>query len=124
MDARDKIPHMLRHLDVPRASAKAAASMVEVGVTLTTWPQLAGDVILGATAIAEAVRRIGLGERLQSGRSASTSPTGSTTSKTRLPPQLLLSRPALTGRAFGDNRTRRHGDRRHGRGRDPGPIGR
>jgi molybdopterin/thiamine biosynthesis adenylyltransferase len=68
MDARDKIPHMLRHLDVPRASAKAAASMVEVGVTLTTWPQLAGDVILGATAIAEAVRRIGLGERLQSGR--------------------------------------------------------
>jgi molybdopterin/thiamine biosynthesis adenylyltransferase len=68
MDARDKIPHMLRHLDVPRASAKAAASMIEVGVTLTTWPQLAGDVILGATAIAEAVRRIGLGERLQSGR--------------------------------------------------------
>ena len=68
MDARDKIPHMLRHLDVPRASPKAAASMVEVGVTLTTWPQLAGDVILGATAVAEAVRRIGLGERLQSGR--------------------------------------------------------
>ncbi len=68
MSARDKIPHMLGHLDVPRASSRAAASMVEVGVTLTTWPQLAGDVVLGATAVAEAVRRIGLGEPLPSGR--------------------------------------------------------
>ncbi len=68
MTAREKIPHMLGHLDVPNASAKAAASLVEVGVTLSTWPQLAGDVILGATAIAEAVRRIGLGEALPSGR--------------------------------------------------------
>ncbi|OBF12985.1 Rv1355c family protein [Mycobacterium sp. ACS4331] len=68
MSARDKIPHMLGHLDVPRASARAAASMVEVGRTLTTWPQLAGDVVLGATTIAEAVRRIGLAEPLPSGR--------------------------------------------------------
>ncbi|CAJ1585951.1 Rv1355c family protein [[Mycobacterium] wendilense] len=68
MSARDKIPHMLGHLDVPRASARAAASMVEVGRTLTTWPQLAADVILGATTIAEAVRRLGLGEPLPSGR--------------------------------------------------------
>ncbi|BBZ35589.1 Rv1355c family protein [Mycolicibacterium confluentis] len=69
MSARDKIPHMLGHLDVPRASPRAAASMVEVGRTLTTWPQLAGDVVLGATTIAEAVRRIGLAEPLPSGRS-------------------------------------------------------
>ncbi|WP_099024161.1 Rv1355c family protein [Mycolicibacterium palauense] len=68
MSAREKIPHMLGHLDVPQASARAAASMVEVGVTLTTWPQLAGEVGLGATAVAEAVRRIGLGEDLESGR--------------------------------------------------------
>ncbi|MFA5709446.1 Rv1355c family protein [Mycolicibacterium sp.] len=68
MSARDKIPHMLGHLDVPRASARAAASMVEVGRTLTTWPQLAADVVLGATTIAEAVRRLGLGEPLPSGR--------------------------------------------------------
>ncbi|CAJ1509413.1 Rv1355c family protein [[Mycobacterium] burgundiense] len=68
MSARDKIPHMLGHLDVPRASARAAASMVEVGRTLTTWPQLAADVVLGATTVAEAVRRLGLGEPLPSGR--------------------------------------------------------
>jgi molybdopterin/thiamine biosynthesis adenylyltransferase len=65
---RDKIPHMLHHLDVPRSSPRAAASMIEVGRTLSTWPQLAGDVTLGATAIAEAVRRIGLREDLPSGR--------------------------------------------------------
>jgi molybdopterin/thiamine biosynthesis adenylyltransferase len=65
---RDKIPHMLHHLDVPRSSPRAAASMIEVGRTLSTWPQLAGDITLGATAIAEAVRRIGLREDLPSGR--------------------------------------------------------
>jgi molybdopterin/thiamine biosynthesis adenylyltransferase len=68
MTPREKIPHMLGHLDVPRASARAAASMVEVGRTLTTWPQLAGDVVLGASTVAEAVRRIGLDESLPSGR--------------------------------------------------------
>jgi molybdopterin/thiamine biosynthesis adenylyltransferase len=68
MAVRDKIPYMLAHLDAPRLSARVAASMLEVGHTLTTWPQLAGDVVLGAAAVAEAVRRIGLGEDLSSGR--------------------------------------------------------
>lgn len=65
---RDKIPHVLRIVDAAQGSARAAASMVEVGQTIATWPQVAGDVVLGATAIAEAVRRIGLGEPLRSGR--------------------------------------------------------
>jgi hypothetical protein len=39
-----------------------------VGHTLSTWPQLAGDVALGASVIAEAVRKIGVGESLPSGR--------------------------------------------------------
>ena len=68
MSNRDKIPHMLRHLDAERLSARTAASLVEVDHSLSTWPQLAGDVTLGATALAEAVRRIGLGEPLGSGR--------------------------------------------------------
>ena len=42
--------------------------MIEIDRTLSTWPQVAGDVVLGATAVAEAVRRIGLGEHLPSGR--------------------------------------------------------
>ena len=68
MSNRDKIPHMLRHLEAERLSSRTAASLVEVDHSLSTWPQLAGDVTLGATALAEAVRRIGLGEPLGSGR--------------------------------------------------------
>jgi len=68
MSSREKIPHILRHLDAERLSPRTAASLVEVDRSLSTWPQLAADVNLGATALAEAVRRIGLGERLDSGR--------------------------------------------------------
>jgi molybdopterin/thiamine biosynthesis adenylyltransferase len=68
MSSREKIPHVLRHLEAGSLSARLAASAVEVDRTLSTWPQLAGEVILGATALAEAVRRIGLGEELRSGR--------------------------------------------------------
>jgi molybdopterin/thiamine biosynthesis adenylyltransferase len=68
MSSRDKVPHILRHLEAERLSSRIAASMVEVDRLVSTWPQLAGDVALGATALAEAVRRIGLGEELRSGR--------------------------------------------------------
>ncbi|AQA03775.1 hypothetical protein BVC93_16590 [Mycobacterium sp. MS1601] len=68
LSTRDKIPHMLRFVDIARSSARGAASMLEVNSTLTTWPQLAGEVVLGATAVVEGVRRIGLGEPLSSGR--------------------------------------------------------
>jgi molybdopterin/thiamine biosynthesis adenylyltransferase/nitroreductase len=66
--SRDNIPHMLRHLDPSRTSGRFTASLVEMGKTLSTWPQLAGDVVLGAAAIAEAVRRIGLNQPLGSGQ--------------------------------------------------------
>lgn len=68
MSSREKVPHMLRFLEAEELSPRVAASVVEIDRTLSTWPQLAGDVVLGATAIAEAVRRIGLGEDLRSGR--------------------------------------------------------
>ena len=68
MTSRDKVPHVLRQLEAEQLSPRMAASVVEIDHTLSTWPQLAGEVVLGATAIAEAVRRIGLGEELRSGR--------------------------------------------------------
>ncbi len=68
MTSRDKVPHVLRQIDAQRVSPRLAASVVEIDHTLSTWPQLAGEVVLGATLIAEAVRRIGLGEDLRSGR--------------------------------------------------------
>lgn len=68
LTSKDKVPHVLRILDAAQLSPRMAASLVEVGKTLTTWPQLTGEVALGATLVAGAVRRIGLGEPLDSGR--------------------------------------------------------
>jgi molybdopterin/thiamine biosynthesis adenylyltransferase len=64
----DKVPYALRMMDGARLSPRMAASLVEVGNSLSSWPQLAGDVTLSATLVTEAVRRIGLGEELPSGR--------------------------------------------------------
>ncbi len=68
MSSRDKVPHLLRFLEAEQLSPRVLASAVEIDRTLSTWPQASGEVVLGATAIAEAVRRIGLGEALRSGR--------------------------------------------------------
>jgi molybdopterin/thiamine biosynthesis adenylyltransferase len=68
MSSRDSVPHLIRFLEAEQLSPRMAASVVEVDRTLSTWPQVAGDVVLGATVIAECVRRIGLGENLRSGR--------------------------------------------------------
>jgi hypothetical protein len=59
---------MLRFLEAELLSPRVAASVIEIDRTLSTWPQLSGDVVLGATTVTEAVRRIGLAEDLQSGR--------------------------------------------------------
>ncbi len=68
LSGADKVPHVLRIVDAQRLSDRGAASLVEVGHTLSTWPQVAGDIAVGAATVAEAVRRIGLGEPLPSGR--------------------------------------------------------
>lgn len=68
LSSKDKVPHVLRILDAAQLSPRMAASLVEVGKTLSTWPQLAAEVVLGATVVANAVRRIGLGEPMPSGR--------------------------------------------------------
>jgi molybdopterin/thiamine biosynthesis adenylyltransferase len=63
-----KLPYALRLADASQVSSRMAASLVEVGKTLSTWPQLSSEVALNASVIAEAVRRIGLNESLPSGR--------------------------------------------------------
>lgn len=68
MTNREKIPHILRHLEADRLSARTAASLIEIDKSLSTWPQLAADVTVGASAVTEAARRIGLGAQLRSGR--------------------------------------------------------
>lgn len=49
-------------------STRLAASVLEIGQSLATWPQLASDVTLGGASVTAAVRRIALGEPLPSGR--------------------------------------------------------
>lgn len=68
LSTKEKVPRVLRIIDASGLPAKMAASLLEVGTTLTTWPQLSSEVAVGAASVAEAVRRIGLGENLASGR--------------------------------------------------------
>ncbi|MET9211866.1 MULTISPECIES: Rv1355c family protein [unclassified Nocardia] len=68
LDTKGKAPHVLRILDPGQLSSRMAASLAEIGETITTWPQLGSDVQLGAAIVTAAVRRIGLGAKLSSGR--------------------------------------------------------
>jgi len=68
LSTKDKAPHVLRILGPGELSARMAASLAEIDRTVTTWPQLGGDVQLGAAIAVTAVRRIGLGLELPSGR--------------------------------------------------------
>ncbi|MQY05770.1 Rv1355c family protein [Actinomadura macrotermitis] len=68
LPTRDKAPYVIRILDAHGMSADFAASLVEIDRTLPSWPQLGGDVQLGGATVAAAVRRIGLGLPLPSGR--------------------------------------------------------
>ncbi|MEV0244989.1 Rv1355c family protein [Nocardia sp. NPDC050712] len=68
LSTKDKAPHVMRILDPAELSVRMAASLVEIDETVTTWPQLGSEVQLGAAVVATAVRRIGLGQKLSSGR--------------------------------------------------------
>src|SRR5258705_2191286 len=64
----EKLPHALRMADATQVSSRMAASLIEVGKTLSTWPQLSSEVALNAAVVAEAGRRIALREKLPSAR--------------------------------------------------------
>ena len=64
----EKLPYALRMTDATQVSSRMAASLIEVGKTLSTWPQLSSEVAINASVVAEGVRRIGLREKLPSGR--------------------------------------------------------
>ncbi|HEY9311536.1 Rv1355c family protein [Williamsia sp.] len=68
LSAAEKVPFALRILDGDRLTSRMAASVFEMGRTLSAWPQLGGDVALGGATVAAAVRRIVRGEPLPSGR--------------------------------------------------------
>ncbi len=59
---------VVRVLDAQMLSTRIAASMLEVDSSISSWPQLASDVILGGASTAVAIRRFALGMPLPSGR--------------------------------------------------------
>jgi molybdopterin/thiamine biosynthesis adenylyltransferase len=68
LSLQEKAPYVLRILGADEGSSRGAASLLEVGSTITGWPQLGSEVTLGAATAAAAVRRIGLAGDLPSGR--------------------------------------------------------
>lgn len=64
----EKIPYLLPMVGLETSSDRLKASMVEVGQSITTWPQLASAVALGGALGADVCRRIALGQYNDSGR--------------------------------------------------------
>ena len=58
----------LRLLDEQMISTNLAASFVEMGSTISSWPQLASDVVLGGASMTAAIRNLALGAPMPSGR--------------------------------------------------------
>ena len=63
-----KLPYILAFAGVETLSVRMKASAVEVGQTISTWPQLASAVIMGGGITADVCRRVLLGQFHRSGR--------------------------------------------------------
>lgn len=64
----EKIPIMLKVLGIEQASVRLKASMLEIGQSVSTWPQLASAVAMGGGVAADIARRILLDQHQESGR--------------------------------------------------------
>ena len=64
----DKVPYVVKIIGETTVSSRMIASMVEVGQSIKSWPQLASAVVMGGGVAADAVRRILLGQLTRSGR--------------------------------------------------------
>ena len=64
----EKVPYLMPMVGESTMSDKLRASLLEVGESIETWPQLASDVVLGAGLVTNVVRRMALGTLNDSGR--------------------------------------------------------
>ena len=64
----DKIPYILNILGIETSSSRLKASLIEIGQTITSWPQLASSVTMGGGVTTDVIRRILLGGFNSSGR--------------------------------------------------------
>ncbi len=58
----------MRFIDLSKASERGMQSFLQIGESLDTWPQLAGDVLLGGATATIAIRKLLLGDSIKSGR--------------------------------------------------------
>jgi ThiF family len=68
LSTKEKLPLILKILDANQVSTATKASMLEIGESLETWPQLGSAVTLGGAVITDTARRILLGHLQCSGR--------------------------------------------------------
>ncbi len=68
LTTEQKIPVMLKLVGLSGVSARGKVTLIELGQTLSTWPQLASSVILGGGVITDVARRILLNQLHVSGR--------------------------------------------------------
>lgn len=68
MTPEEKVPYMLPISGVETLSARMKASVIELGTTVSAWPQLATSVVLGGALAGDVVRRIALDQFHASGR--------------------------------------------------------
>jgi nitroreductase/molybdopterin/thiamine biosynthesis adenylyltransferase len=68
MTNEEKIPFMLPIVGVETLSARLKASVIELGQTVGTWPQLATSVVLGGALAGDSYRRVLLDQFRGSGR--------------------------------------------------------
>ena len=67
-DEGARVAFVMAVLGLETLSPRTGVSLLEGGVTLASWPQLASSVALGAALVTDAARRVALGELRTSGR--------------------------------------------------------
>ncbi|CAG4994576.1 hypothetical protein DYBT9275_01422 [Dyadobacter sp. CECT 9275] len=65
---KDRLPLVLKMVNALNGSKRGKLSLVEIGQTISTWPQLASAVTLGAGVVTDVSRRILLNQYSESGR--------------------------------------------------------
>jgi len=68
ISAQDRVPLVMRIVDVMKSSSRARLSLLEIGQSINTWPQLASAVTLGGAVVTDSCRRMLLGQLTGSGR--------------------------------------------------------
>jgi tRNA A37 threonylcarbamoyladenosine dehydratase/nitroreductase len=68
LSKNQKLPMALKITGISTVSTRMKASLLEVNQTIASWPQLASAVYLGGATVANASRKLLLGEHVASGR--------------------------------------------------------